>query len=123
MELVMVDGGSWWVPASDPYTLAVQIKTEDEYMPAIRGKLYDLIEAFGPYPEALAMVTWLMDMQGVRIHAVDDPDDLIAQVLATSSIGEMVRAGAPWMSDPEPRDCAAEWVEAQAELTLGEFLG
>jgi len=123
VKAVIVDGKSWWVPEVRPWRLAVQIDAADQFLPAIKQKLWDLIEAAGTFSEALSLVTWIMEPQGVRIRPTDDPDDLVDQVLATSSMGEMVRSGAPWLAGPAPTREAVDAVETQHELTLSDFLG
>lgn len=122
MKTILVDGKSWWVPEARAWRLAVQIDSAEEYLPAIERKLLELIEAAGPFSEALDLVGWVMEPQGVRITPTADPDDLVAQVLATSSVGEMVRSGSPWCSRSAPSDEAIDAVETQGELTLAEFL-
>lgn len=122
MRLVTVNHARWWVPASYSTTLAVQIESERDYHPAIREKLLRLVERAGTLPEVLRLVTWIMEPQGLAVEHTHDPEHLVTQVLATSSVGEMVRGGAPWMSEAAPEDEAVAAVEAQGELTLEDFL-
>ena len=119
MKLVNVQSKWWWVPASNPMVLAVQIQTEQEYLPAIKAKLRSLLEA---EDKPLEMATWMMEPQGLEVQPTDDLDNLVEQLLATSSLGEMVRAGAPWNSDPEKPLPAMEAVESQESLNLSDFL-
>ena len=104
-------------------TLAVIVNKEQDYYPAIREKLLRLLAAAGPLPDVIALVKLFMESDGVEVWPTNDPENLITQVLATASVGEMVRAGAPWMSRPAPYLEAIEAIEAQGELTLEDFLG
>lgn len=122
MMLVNVQKKSWWVPESHPMALAVQIESEREYLPAIKEKLLALVLAAGLLPKVLETVTWLMEPQGLEVQPTTDPENLVDQLLATASVGEMVRAGAPGMSSEAPADEAVAAVEAQSEVRLEDFL-
>ena len=122
MKLVNVQSKWWWVPESNQTTLAVQIQQEQEYLPAIKAKLLALVEQAGPFPEVLEWATQAMESDGLEIQPTDSPENLVEQLLATASVGEMVRAGAPWMAQPAPPLEATGAVEGQAELTLQDFL-
>jgi hypothetical protein len=122
MQLVNVQNKSWWVPESHPMALAVPIQLEGDYLPAIRLKLLELVRQAGPLPKVLETVTWLMEPQGLEVQPTDSPDNLVDQLLATASVGEMVRAGHPAKALAAPADEAVAAVEAQSELRLEDFL-
>lgn len=121
MKLALVANKSWWVPASNATKLAVQIESEQEYLPAIEAKLLELVEKEG-MPQAFKTAAWLMEPQGVTLEPTDDPETLVEHILATSSLGERVRAGAPWLAAPASPADAEEAVEQQQELSLADFL-
>lgn len=122
MKLVTVQGRRWWVPEDNSCKLAVPIDDERDYHRAIVDKLLMLVREVGPMPEAVALATWIMEPQGLEVEPTKEPERLIAQLLATSGVGEMVRSGAPWMSEPAELHDALDAIEAQGELTLSEFL-
>jgi hypothetical protein len=125
MKLVVFQGKSWWVPEENSISLAVQLQDPEdyqEYCRAINDKLLDLIAKAGPFPEVLAKVRWAMEPQGVAIEETNDPEQLVEQILATASVGEMVRSGAPGLAKPASKEEAQEAVEAQEALELLDFL-
>jgi hypothetical protein len=122
MKVVTVQGKRWWVPEDNSCRLAVPIEDERDYYRAIADKLLMLVREVGPLPKAVALVTWIMEPQGLEVEPTNDAEQLIAQFLATSSVGEMVRSGAPWMSEPAELHHALDAIEAQGELTLSDFL-
>ena len=121
MKLAQIANKSWWVPERNRTKLAVEINNPDQYLGAVEEKLLALVEAEG-MPAALKMAQWLMEPDGVTLQETDSPEQLVGQMLATASLGEMVRAGAPWLAAPASQEDAEEAVSGQPELTLSEFL-
>lgn len=121
MKLAQIANKSWWVPERNRTKLAVEINNPDQYLGAVEEKLLALVEAEG-MPKALQTAQWLMEPDGVVLQETDDPEQLVGQLLATASLGEMVRAGAPWLAKAASQEDAEEAVSGQPELTLGDFL-
>lgn len=121
MKLAQIANKSWWVPDRNPMKLAVEIDSPEQYLGAVEEKLLALVETQG-MPAALKMAQWLMEPDGVTLQETDSPEQLVGQMLATASLGEMVRAGAPWLAEPASQEDAEEAVSGQPELTLSEFL-
>lgn len=121
MKLAQIANKSWWVPARNPMKLAVEIDSPEQYLGAVEEKLLALVETQG-MPAALKMAQWLMEPDGVTLQETDSPEQLVGQMLATASLGEMVRAGAPWLAALASQEDAEEAVSGQPELTLAEFL-
>ena len=119
MKLALVANKSWWVPAKNPTKLAVEISSPEQYLGAVEAKLLALVESQG-LPGAMQTARWLMEDAGLR--EADDPEQLVEQLLATASLGEMVRAGAPWLAAPASQADAEEAAANQADLTLADFL-
>lgn len=122
MKLVKMQRKSWWVPESNPLSLAVAITSEKDYYQAVKDKVVELILKEGDRERAIQLVTWAMEPQGVKISPTMDPVLLAEQILAAGTIGEMVREGGPLMAKPAPPEQAKEMIRAQAELTLLDFL-
>lgn len=119
MKLVNVQKQLWWVPERNSALLAVPIQTEQEYYPAIRDKLVALMEKAGP--GVLDLVTRIMEPQGLVVEPTKDLERLASQVLATASVGEMVREGYP--TGPAATTAAATMaVRDQPSLELTDFL-
>lgn len=120
LKLTKVAEKSWWVPESSPTALAVQIKTAAEYPQAIRDKVERLIEKAGS--EAADLVRSRLEQDGGRLED-SDPEMLARALLRMQDIGEIVRMGNPEMAQPASQEDALDAIEAQADLTLEDFLG
>jgi hypothetical protein len=121
MNLVTVQNKSWWVPEENRFKLAVQVQSPDQYQAAIKDKVLALVQAEG-MEKALELAAWVMEPQGVQIQPTQDPENLVEQILATVSVGEMTRAGDPYWAKPAPKAEAVSAVEMQDELDLVTFL-
>jgi hypothetical protein len=116
MKLYNVANKYWWVPASAPQTMAVRIRTPQEFLTAIREKMYELaLQTSKEEREDLAQIT---------AGASSEPYHLVNMGLEQVSLLECIRAANPETGAKAATETEAlEAIANQSEVTLADFLG
>jgi TPR repeat protein len=105
----------WWVPEIAPLLMAVQIRTPQEFLTAIREKILAIAEQTSQEERA--------DLAQITPGAESDPERLVLAGLEQVSLGELIRGANPETGAEAATETEAlEAIANQSEVTLADFL-
>ena len=111
---------SWWVPASAPQRLAVELDDPEQFQAALTDKVQALVDKAGGDEAAMELVNPVLRELGQQ--EVEMGANVAEQLLKQDRLALLAMEGSPEVDKPAPPEVARRAVAAQAELQLLDLL-
>ncbi len=111
---------SWWVPASAPQRMAVELDDPEQFQAALTAKVQALVDKEGGDKEAMALVNPVLRELG---HPeVEQGANVAEQLLNQEPLALLAMEASPELDSPASPEVARRAVAAQEELRLLDLL-